>query len=129
MPGAGYDYLSMKNALMVGVGAMIGAMLRYGLLVAFPLKGFPWTIALINISGSFLLGFIAALLVRDHPWRLFLGTGLLGGYTTYSTFSMDVVEQIQKGEILPAIGNVSIQTVGSIALCALGFALGSKLSS
>jgi len=107
---------------------MIGAMLRYGLLVAFPLKPFPWTIALINISGSFLLGFLAGFMARNHPWRIFLGTGLLGGYTTYSTFSLDVVEQFQRGEVLPAIANVTLQTVGSIALCAFGFILGSKLS-
>lgn len=118
----------MKNALMVGIGAMIGAMLRYGLLVLFPLKGFPWTVAIINVSGSFLLGFLAGILARNHPWRLFLGTGLLGGYTTYSTFSLDVLEQIQKGEIVNAVGNVTLQTVGSIALCALGFVIGSKLS-
>lgn len=118
----------MKNAVMVGIGAMIGAMLRYGLLVTFPLKGFPWMIAVINISGSFLLGFLAGFLTRNHPWRLFLGTGLLGGYTTYSTFSLDVVEQFQAGKILPAIGNITLQTVGSIVVCAIGFMLGSKLN-
>lgn len=119
----------MKNALLVGLGAMIGAMARYGLLVAFPLKGFPWAIALINISGSFLLGIAAALLARDDPKRLFIGTGILGGYTTYSTFSLDVVEQFQRREYLAAIGNVSLQTIASIGLCAVGFALGTKLSS
>lgn len=117
----------MKNALLVGIGAMIGAMARYGLLVAFPLKGFPWTIALINITGSFLLGFLAGIYPRTNTWRIFLGTGLLGGYTTYSTFSLDVVEQFQNGKVWPAIGNVTIQTVGSIVLCFLGFTLGSKL--
>ena len=118
----------MKNALLVGFGAMLGAMARYGLLVAFPLKGFPWAIALINISGSFLLGIVAAFLAREDPKRLFIGTGILGGYTTYSTFSLDVVEQFQRKEYLAAIGNVSIQTIASIALCAVGFAIGSKLS-
>ena len=117
----------MKNALLVGLGAMIGAMARYGLLVAIAKP--PWTIALINISGSFLLGIAAAVWAKDHPWRLFLGTGVLGGYTTYSTFSMDIVEQFQRKEYLAAIGNVSLQTIGSIVLCAVGFAIGSKLSS
>ena len=106
---------------------MIGAMLRYAILLAIQKP--PLTIAIINISGSFLLGVLAAMWVKDNPWRLFLGTGLLGGYTTYSTFSMDVVEQVQNKQILPALANVSIQTVGSIALCFLGFALGSRLSS
>lgn len=119
----------MKNVFLVGFGAMLGAMARYGLLLAFPLKGFPWAIALINISGSFLLGITAAFISRDDPKRLFIGTGLLGGYTTYSTFSLDVVEQFQRGDYLAAIGNVSLQTIGSIALCAVGFAIGSKLSS
>lgn len=118
----------MKNALLVGLGAMIGAMARYGLLVAFPPKGFPWAIALINISGSFLLGITAAVFVKQDPKYLFLGTGILGGYTTYSTFSLDIVTQFQNREYLAAIGNVSLQTIGSIALCAVGFAIGSKLS-
>ena len=118
----------MKNAFLVGLGAMIGAMARYGLLVKFPFKGFPWAIALINISGSFLLGIAAALLARDDPKRLFIGTGILGGYTTYSTFSLDVVEQFQRREYLAAIGNVSLQTIASILLCAVGFAIGSKFA-
>ena len=83
----------MKNALLVGLGAMIGAMARYGLLIAIQKP--PWIIALINISGSFLLG----------------------------------ITQLQNKEYLSAIGNVSLQTIGSIALCAVGFAIGSKLSS
>ena len=117
----------MKNALLVGFGAMIGAMIRYGLLLAIAKP--PWTIALINISGSFLLGIAAAVWAKDHPWRLFVGTGVLGGYTTYSTFSMDIVEQLQRKDYLAAIGNVSLQTIGSISLCAIGFVIGSKLST
>ncbi len=116
----------MKNALLVGIGAMIGAMARYGLLIAIQKP--PWTIALINISGSFLLGIVAAVFAKQDPKYLFLGTGILGGYTTYSTFSLDVVEQFQRKEYLAAIGNVSLQTIASIALCAIGFAFGSKLS-
>ena len=118
----------LKNFLLVGFGAMLGAMLRYAFLVSFHKP--PLTIALINISGSFLLGVVAGVWAsKDSPWRLFMATGLLGGYTTYSTFSMDVVEQVQNKQILPALANVSIQTVGSIALCFVGFAIGSRLSS
>ena len=117
----------MKNALLVGLGAMIGAMARYGLLIAIQKP--PWIIALINISGSVLLGITAAIFSKQDPKYLFLGTGILGGYTTYSTFSLDIVTQLQNKEYLSAIGNVSLQTIGSIALCAVGFAIGSKLSS
>ena len=117
----------MKNALLVGIGAMIGAMARYLLLINLHMP--PWTIAIINISGSFLIGIVAAFWTREDPRRLFVATGILGGYTTYSTFSMDVVEQFQRREYLAAIGNVSLQTVGSIALCAIGFAIGLKLAS
>ncbi len=118
----------MKNYLLVGLGAALGAMLRYALLMAIQKP--PFTIAIINMSGSFLLGVAAGVWVdKNQPWRIFLGTGLLGGYTTYSTFSMDVVDQFHNKQYLAALGNVSLQTVGSIMLCFLGFALGSKFSS
>lgn len=123
--------LRMKSILAVGFGAMIGAMLRFLILDNFKATA-PWTVAFINITGSFALGFLTGFLTgrihRDDPWRLFLGTGLMGGYTTYSTFSMDVVHQLQEKQVVSAIANVTIQTVGSIALCAVGFVLGRKLN-
>lgn len=73
---------------------MIGGMIRHAILIS--LKAPPLAIGIINISGSFLLGVIAAIWSKENPWFIFFGIGLPVGYTTYSTFSIQVVEQLQK---------------------------------
>ncbi|MFM1725072.1 CrcB family protein [Rhodococcus sp. PAM 2766] len=80
----------MVRALtVVAVGGALGASARYLLAQQFP--GI-WTILVINIVGSLLLGILAAVLGPDRLWRLFLGVGVLGGFTTFSTFAVDVVQ-------------------------------------
>lgn len=112
--------------LRVGLGAAIGAMLRYGITLLIPTKDFPWGTVIINLSGSFLLGVVAALWAKEHPVRLLIGIGFLGGYTTYSTYALEIVQMFQKGQIWPAVANASLQAVGSILCCGLGFWLCQK---
>ncbi len=71
--------MEYKPTAVVAAGGAVGAVARYALAVQFP--GI-WTIAAINVAGSLLLGLVAALLGPDRLWRLFLGVGVLGGYTT-----------------------------------------------
>ncbi len=78
-----------RALVVVALGGAIGASVRFLLSQQFP--GI-WTIAVINIVGSLLLGVLAAMLGPDRLWRLFLGVGVLGGFTTYSTFAVDVVQ-------------------------------------
>lgn len=73
---------------VVAAGGALGASVRYLLAQQFP--GI-WTIAVINVVGSLLLGVLAAMLGPDRLWRLFLGIGVLGGFTTFSTFAVDAV--------------------------------------
>jgi CrcB protein len=83
--------------LAVAIGGVVGADARYGIGRAFPHRStdFPWSTVLINGSGCLLIGVLMAfVLSRSAPPRLtrpFLGVGILGGYTTYSTFATDVV--------------------------------------
>lgn len=72
----------------VAAGGALGATARYLLTQQFP---GVWTVAVINIVGSLLLGVVAAILGPDRLWRLFLGVGVLGGFTTFSTFAVDAV--------------------------------------
>ncbi|QBJ95233.1 CrcB family protein [Rhodococcus sp. ABRD24] len=82
--------MAETRALAVVVaGGAVGASGRYLLSQQFP--GI-WTVMLINIVGSLLLGVLAAVLGPDRLWRLFLGVGVLGGFTTFSTFAVDVVQ-------------------------------------
>lgn len=105
--------------LIVFVGAGIGGMARLGVnLTSVRLLGasFPWGTLSVNVVGSFLMGLIAEYFVfRSHlpqQWRLFLTTGVLGGFTTFSAFSLDTVLLIERGRLLTAFG----YAVGSVVL-------------
>lgn len=81
----------------IAVGGVLGSEARYGLAVAIPSAGtrFPWSTLIINASGCALIGALMVILLQlSRPHRLarpFLGVGILGGYTTFSTFAVDVV--------------------------------------
>jgi len=78
----------------VACGGVLGALARYGLGVVLP-HG-PWTILVVNVSGCFLIGVLAALTESPLP-RAFLGTGFLGGYTTFSTYVVDLQRFLEEG--------------------------------
>ncbi|MDV7244689.1 MULTISPECIES: fluoride efflux transporter FluC [Rhodococcus] len=77
-----------KSVLVVAAGGALGATVRFILAQQWP--GI-WTILAINVVGSLLLGYLAEMLGPDRPLRLFLGVGVLGGFTTFSTFAVDAV--------------------------------------
>lgn len=105
--------------LYVAVGAAIGAPLRYVLGHYFD-EGLPLGTVAVNVVGSFLLGWFSALAFSDHAMA-FLGTGFCGALTTYSAFV------VQTHDLGPRRGatNVLLTVVPSLALCTLGFWLGS----
>ncbi|WP_308253034.1 fluoride efflux transporter CrcB [Pseudonocardia sp. ICBG601] len=94
----------------VTVGGILGAEVRYGVGVALPHAPtqWPWSTLLINVSGCVLIGALMAViteLVEAHPLvRPLLGIGVLGGYTTFSTYAADVVTLAQAGEVVAAVG-------------------------
>lgn len=96
----------------IAVGGVIGAEARYGLGVALPhtATGWPWSTLLINTSGCLLIGVLMVVIterVRAHPLvRPLLGVGVLGGYTTFSTYAVDAVTALDHGEIALAVGYV-----------------------
>ncbi len=111
---------------------MIGTTARYLLSSAIPdLDGVPIGILLINVSGAFLLGFFLEALDRRGPatdarrkLRLFVGTGIIGGYTTYGTLVMGVVLLLHEGHTLTALsyatGTVVLGVAGALGGTALG---------
>ncbi|WP_210529071.1 fluoride efflux transporter FluC [Rubellimicrobium arenae] len=109
----------------VALGGALGASLRYLLLLAWPA---PWGTLAINLAGSFLIGLLAVPLLasgRDpHPLAPLLVTGVLGGFTTFSAFSLDTLRLIEGGRTAAALAYV-VGSVGSALLaCALGLWLG-----
>lgn len=106
------------NALLVFVGGGLGALLRH--LAALAIGG-PLATLAINLVGSFAIGLLAAALAADqHPARLFLMTGLLGGFTTFSAFSLDAVALTQRGQAGLAALYVVVSVCGALAAAAAG---------
>jgi CrcB protein len=119
------------GAWIVFVGAGLGGMARYGLgSLVQPLTGasFPWGTLLVNVTGSLVLAFTYAFLDRTlaaPEWRLFIGVGICGGYTTFSTFSYESVRLLQEGEL----GRAAAYVLGSAALGILAVLVGLRFAN
>jgi fluoride exporter len=116
--------------ILVFVGGGLGATLRHviNLVCARCMApGFPWGTFIINITGSTVMGLIAGYLAfkgdAGQPWRLFLMTGILGGYTTFSAYSLDAALLYERGELLLA----GVYVVGSVVLSIAGLFAGLAL--
>lgn len=113
----------MMPVLAVAAGGAIGASLRYGLTVLMGPASltFPWAILLVNIIGCAVMGALTGLdaltVTLTPPLRLFVMTGVLGGFTTFSAFALDTILLWQRGEGVKAIAYVT----ASVALSLLAF--------
>jgi fluoride exporter len=112
----------VTTTLWVAAGGAVGSVARYGLNLGLSKlhdHHFPWGIFMVNVLGSLAMGILVALFARKWPesenFRLALTTGLLGGFTTFSAFSYDVVALIEKGEA----GTASIYALTSVLLSVL----------
>ena len=110
----------------VALGSALGGLARFLMTNAIPSEDFPWGTVVVNITGSFIIGFFATLtavegrLPASAELRVFLMAGLCGGYTTFSAFSLQTLDLIREDQWLAAGGNV----VGSVVLCFLAVWLG-----
>ena len=116
----------MGVVLAVGVGGGLGSLARYFIAGAIQsaATAFPWGIFVVNISGGLMMGLIveaSALKLNLSPeLRAFLTVGILGGYTTFSTFSLDSALLLQKGQYIAAAGYM----IGSVVLSVLALFAG-----
>jgi CrcB protein len=122
----------MRAFFLVGAGGAVGSMVRYWVwtVVAPRSEGFPWATMAVNLTGSFLLGFLAGVLAGrlDDVVRYGVFFGLLGGYTTFSTFSVDTVELLRVGETIPAVMNVVLAVGIGVLAAWVGIAAGEALA-
>lgn len=115
-------------ALLVAVAGGLGAIARYTVDISFPnsvREKFPVGILLVNISGSFALGLITGGAAHLGVWATILGVGFLGGYTTFSTASLDTVTMFLERRVLPGLFN----SVGMAILCVIAAVLGIAITS
>ena len=117
----------MLHLILVAVGGAIGASLRHlvnlaSLRLVGP--GFPWGTMAVNVAGCFAMGVFIELLARrfnaSNELKLFIATGILGGFTTFSAFSLDFAVLWERGAALPALGYVLASVIGSILAIFLG---------
>jgi CrcB protein len=124
----------MERALLITLGGAIGTALRYfASLLAARWFGseFPYGTLIVNLSGAFIIGLVQelgteTLLIPDNM-RLFLTTGMMGGLTTYSTFSYETVRLMEANAWSQAWINIFVTTVICLSLCFLGIAVGRLL--
>ncbi|RUZ72944.1 fluoride efflux transporter CrcB [Mesorhizobium sp. M7A.F.Ca.US.006.01.1.1] len=123
----------MLNLLLVVVGGGIGAGIRHLTNIGalrFVGPNYPWGTMAINIIGSFAMGlFIASMMRRggSNEVRLFVATGILGGFTTFSAFSLDFATLWERGATLPALGYALASVIGAIIALFLGLWLARSL--
>src|SRR3954452_4538686 len=124
----------MVNLLLVAAGGAIGAGIRHLTnMGALRLVGpnYPWGTMVINIAGSFAMGLFIAILTRrggSNELRLFIATGVLGGFTTFSAFSLDFATLWERGAALPAFGYALVSVIGAIIALFLGLWLARTVS-
>lgn len=121
----------MKAIVLVGIGGLLGSVARYKLggwvLHLTTLERFPWSTFAVNMAGCFVAGILAALVEKYDFFtadaRLFLFTGLLGGFTTFSAFGLDALYLVRRGEMLTSASYAGLSVIIGIAAVWLGFKL------
>jgi CrcB protein len=124
----------IANVLLVAIGSALGGVLRYLVGLSFPFNPVIHDVAVgtltVNVVGSFLAGMFLAwslaggLLQGQVGWQLFLIVGFCGGFTTFSTFSLDTLVLLQQGEPYAALVNSSVSVFGSLAAAGAGYSVG-----
>jgi CrcB protein len=106
---------------LIALGGAAGSVLRYLMVSAI---GAPLGTTAVNVLGSFVIGVLFILIGSREGWHLFLMTGVLGGFTTFSAFSLDALKLVQSGQTLQA----AVYILGSVALSLVAVALGVALA-
>lgn len=123
----------MVNYFWVAIGSALGGLARYwssGVAARMFGETFPWGTLIVNVLGSFVIGFVAALTAPDgrifigSTARVFIMVGLCGGFTTFSSFSLQTLNLLNEGEYVYAGGNIVL----SVVLCLLAVWAGSAIA-
>ena len=124
----------MTQLIYIAIGGAIGAVLRFTLsngIYAWLGRGFPWGTLVVNVFGSLLMGLLYVFFVErmsvSVEMRSLILVGLLGAFTTFSTFSIETLNLIESGDLIPAGINMFVSVFCCVAACWLGLILGRQL--
>ena len=120
---------ALSYAALVGAGGFLGSMARYGLTLLvqrqFPASVFPWGTLTVNLLGCLLIGIFAGLIQEKHSLSpettVFLLIGVLGGFTTFSTFAYEIFALLREEEFFRATATMLLHVVAGVGLVWLGF--------
>ena len=120
----------IQQAALVALGGAIGAVLRFGIGNIIESSEFPLSTILVNVSGSFILGMLAVMAINNgysEELMLFFGTGLLGAFTTMSTFSLETLTLVKNDNYTLALVYACISFILCILFVFVGWELGDRL--
>lgn len=126
----------MAETFWIAAGGALGSVARYWIaLLALPIsRSLPWGTILINVAGSFAIGFFGALTIESGRYpvpasvRLFFMVGVCGGFTTFSSFSLQTLDLLRGGAPGRAFINIAVSVLLCLAAVAVGYTSGSRLS-
>ena len=128
----------MAAYLWIAVGSALGGVARFwcsGVAARFMGETFPWGTIIVNVVGCFIIGFFATItgpdgrVFSDTLTRQFVMIGILGGYTTFSSFSLQTLNLVQDGEWWLASANIALSVVACLVAVWLGFVLAASINS
>jgi len=121
----------MVTALWIAAGGAVGTLARYGLAGAINQSSHPWGTVTVNLAGSLALGVLIGIWEGGPPadHQLAITIGVLGGFTTFSTFALDTIALWERGDGGVALLTVAVSVVGGLAAAIAGLALGRLMSS
>ena len=128
----------MAAYLWIAVGSALGGVARFwcsGVAARFMGETFPWGTIIVNVVGCFIIGFFATItgpdgrVFSDTLTRQFVMIGILGGYTTFSSFSIQTLNLVQDGEWWLAGANIALSVVACLVAVWLGFVLAASINS
>ncbi len=124
----------MKALIFIAAGGALGAVLRYGASVGvYSLlgRGFPYGTLFVNVSGSLLMGVLSVIMLErfniDPEWRAAVLVGVLGSFTTFSTFSIETLNLLEQGEMMRALANIVLSVIVCLFAVWFGVLIGRQL--